>query len=66
MWCSGPLCPKLGLSDGVRGGAKVARLALAGLGLALAWQAGRLAVVALQEFPKVNALVYVEGFYAVG
>ncbi|CAM9097657.1 unnamed protein product, partial [Laminaria digitata] len=61
------LCSKEpGPRDGIPGGAKIARLALAGLALALVWQAGCLTVVALQGFPKVEALVYIEGFCAIG
>lgn len=57
---------KPGPSEGISGAAKLVGLALAGLGLALVWQAGCLAVVALHGFPKVEALVYIEGFCAIG
>lgn len=61
-----PPFSKPGPRDGIPDGAKIARLALAGLALALVWQAGCLTVVALQGFPKVEALVYIEGFCAIG
>lgn len=66
--CPAPPSPETETRDGTPGGVLVivARLPLAGLGLALFWQAGCLAVVALQGFPNVEAVVYMEGFCAIG